>query len=231
MTRYSLLMLPGLDGTGIMFRPIIKELEGEVDPIVISYKQEDECSYPALVDEVAKSQPVNDFFILGESFSAPIALMLASRKPKGLKGIILCATFIKNPSAIFPSFLSFLVRAPLFYVWPVSLKANIITGGHASDEIKGLMKEAKEQFTNRALAARTRETLKVDVSEELKQCDYPILYLKGTRDLIVPGYNLKNIKRINKDVMDVTLDTSHLVLQEAPHESAQEILKFIKTLT
>ncbi len=45
------MMLPGLDGTGIMFHPIIKELEAEVDPIVISYKQKDEsgCSQSFLM--------------------------------------------------------------------------------------------------------------------------------------------------------------------------------------
>ena len=157
--------------------------------------------------------------------------MLADRKPKGLKGIILCATFIENPSAIFPSFLSFLIVAPLFYVWPVSIKTNVLTGGRADVHIKELMSETLERTSNIALAARTRATLRVNVSKELERCNYPILYLRGARDFVVTSHNLRNIKRIKSDISDATLDTSHLVLQEAPRESAREILKFIKSAT
>ena len=228
MSRYSLVMMPGLDGTGIMFRPLLGELKGAVDPVVISYDQEEEYSYQRLADIVAGSLPQNDFFMLGESFSGPLALMIASQKPKGLKGVILCASFITNPSAMFPSSLSFLVRSPLFYLWPLSLKANVLTGGRASGQIRQLMQEAREKSRSRALAFRTREALRVNVTEELRQCPYPILYLKGARDLVVMGHNLRKIKKANKDVSDITLDTSHLVLQEAPQESAREILKFIR---
>jgi pimeloyl-ACP methyl ester carboxylesterase len=224
-------MLPGLDGTGIMFRPIVDELGSEVDPIVMSYNQEGTCTYNALTDLVADSLPQNDFFILGESFSGPIAIKLADRKPKGLKGIILCATFISNPSALIPAFFSFLIRAPLFYIWPVSVKAAVLTGGRANRQIRGLIEETKRVSTSKALACRTRQALQVNVSSELERCDYPILYLKGARDLIVGSRNLRAIKKIKENVSDVTIDSSHLVLQEAPRDAAQEILKFIRTAT
>ena len=231
MNKYSLVMLPGLDGTGIMFRPILRELDREVDPIVISYQQEDNCSYPALSERVSHTLPEKEFFILGESFSGPIALMLADRKPTGLKGIILCASFISNPSILFPSFLGFLVTAPLFSVWPVSIKANALTSGRANGKIKDLMKEVKRVTRSRALASRTRETLKVDVTEELRRCQYPILYLRGARDMVVTSHNLRAMKRIQQNISDVTIDASHLVLQEAPEDSAREILGFMRETT
>jgi len=34
------------------------------------------------------------FFLLGESFSGPLSVMIAKEKPEGFKGLILCATFI-----------------------------------------------------------------------------------------------------------------------------------------
>lgn len=231
MNQYSLVLLPGLDGTGIMFRPIISQLESQVDPIVVSYDQEDTCSYKVLVDQVAQSLPQKDFFILGESFSGPIAIMLADRKPKGLKGVILCASFISNPSALFPASLRFLIRAPIFSVWPVSIKAAVLTGGRTNSQIRKLINETKKQSRSTALACRTRESLKVNVSDELKRCEYPILYLRGARDIVVGHRNLKAIKRIRSDVSEVTIDASHLVLQEAPHDSAHEILKFMRKAT
>lgn len=231
MKRYPLVMLPGLDGTGLMFKPILNELKGEVDPIVISYDHEIAYGYEDLVEKVADSLPKEDFFILGESFSGPIALMLAARKPKGLKGVILCASFVSNPSAIFPSFLSFMIGAPLFNVWPVSVKINVLTTGRANGNIKRLVIETKELTSNKVLASRTRETLKVNVVEELKNCHYPMLYLRGSKDMVVWGHNLRKIIRLKNDISHVTLDASHLVLQEAPMSSAKEIVKFIEAAT
>ncbi len=66
MNKTSLVLLPGLDGTGIMFKPIISELKPEVDPIVISYKQEAECNYHDLAEQVLRSLPKSNYFILGE---------------------------------------------------------------------------------------------------------------------------------------------------------------------
>ena len=33
-----------------------------------------------------------DFVVVGESFSGPLALLLAARSPPGLRGVVLCAT-------------------------------------------------------------------------------------------------------------------------------------------
>ena len=37
------------------------------------------------------------YFLLGESFSGPLAIRIAANPPAGLAGVILCGTFAKNP--------------------------------------------------------------------------------------------------------------------------------------
>lgn len=60
MTITSIILLPGLDGTGVLFKP--------------------------LVGFVLDRLPDSEFVLLGESFSGPIALRVAARKPAGVCG-------------------------------------------------------------------------------------------------------------------------------------------------
>ena len=228
MKRTTLLLLPGLDGTGIMFSPLLPVLSTECDVKVLPYPQNSKYRYHDLVELVRESLPDNDFFILGESYSGPIALRIASEQPKGLQGIILCATFIKNPSLIFPAFLRFMVVAPMFFVWPVSLKLNVLTIFKNTQELRALMNKVKRVTNNSVLAARTREAIGVNVEKEFTACAYPMLYLCGTRDIVVPKHNLRAMQRLRPELQYQCLNTSHLVLQEAPKEAARHIHMFMK---
>lgn len=53
----SLVLLPGLDGTGELFEPLIDQLPGTIDPIVISYPTHEPLEYSALVARVLEKLP------------------------------------------------------------------------------------------------------------------------------------------------------------------------------
>ena len=227
MSRASLLLLPGLDGTGILFTPLLHAMSAEWDVKVISYPPDPALRYQDYLDLVRKALPAGDFFILGESFSGPIALKIAAEHPQGLLGVILCATFAKNPAPLFPAFLRFLVVAPLFFLWPFSFKLNALTSFRSTEGLGLLVKSVMRVTDNRTLAARTREALGVNVEKELGACSYPLLYLCGARDMVVTGRNLRSMRRLWPDMQVRRFDTSHLVLQEAPDEVATHVRAFM----
>lgn len=225
----NLVLLPGLDGTGIMFGPLLREFGDGYQLQTVSYPQDPALGYAELTALVRSQLPKEDLWLLGESFSGPIALTIASERPVGLRGVILCATFVKNPSPIFPTFLAFLVRAPLFSVWPVSAKLNLLTTMRPTDQIAELIRKVKGATTGRVLAARTREALRVNVAKNLEECAFPIMYLGGSRDIVVPRSNLEYVVSLRPDILVRTLSTSHLVLQEAPSRAADEIKAFMES--
>lgn len=49
--------------------------------------------------------------------------------------------------------------------------------------------------------------------------------------MVVTSRNLRAMKKIQQNISDVTIDASHLVLQEAPEDSAREILGFMRETT
>jgi pimeloyl-[acyl-carrier protein] methyl ester esterase len=94
----SLVLLPGLDGTGDLFQPLLRELPDELEPIVVSYPVHKFLDYSALRDLALQHVPAGrPFVLLGESFSGPVAVLAAAARPEGLLGVILCASFVSAP--------------------------------------------------------------------------------------------------------------------------------------
>lgn len=98
MSDLHLVLLPGLDGTGKLFKPFIEQMESTDEITVVSYSTQVHKPFEALVDYVISLLPVNrPLVILGESFSGPVAIRIAARSHLNIQGLVLAATFAKYP--------------------------------------------------------------------------------------------------------------------------------------
>jgi len=99
LSPLSLVLLPGLDGTGQLFEWFLAALPPNLKPIVVSFPRDTDDDYAALETHVvAFSIPQDErFVILGESFSGPLALRIAARGHANLVAVILVASFISQP--------------------------------------------------------------------------------------------------------------------------------------
>jgi pimeloyl-[acyl-carrier protein] methyl ester esterase len=228
MDAIKLVLLPGLDGTGILFRPLIAALPKNIEPIVVSYPANIELGYDKLFSVVQEFLPQDSpFVLLGESFGGPLALRIAATHPLGLKALILSASFVSCPHSVIPTWAAALIPTFPFRAFPQLSRLKALLGGYSNDELLSLSKQALSQVHANVLAYRVREIIKVDVAAELKACELPILYIQGTEDLVVPGANLKRILRVNSAVQSVQFPAPHMVLQTQPHKAADAIENFI----
>ena len=93
-----LVLLPGLDGTGDLFEPLLSRLDPSIKTVVVRYPLAEPLDYEALTSVARRALPATgEYVILGESFSAPIAAQLAAERAGGLLGLILCASFVSSP--------------------------------------------------------------------------------------------------------------------------------------
>src|SRR5689334_18272732 len=100
----KLVLLPGLDGTGVLFRPFLKLLPSSIEPIVVAYPPRQALGYDELLPLVRSTLPKNKpFVLLGESFSGPLSLRIAAERPIDLKGLILAGSFISCPLGFVPT--------------------------------------------------------------------------------------------------------------------------------
>lgn len=225
----SLILLPGLDGTGDLFKPLLDFLPENIKPVIVSYPKDRPYGYDELKQIVTASLPKDsDFFILGESFSGPLALMAADDKPNALKGIILCATFVRNPFRLIPSWLSSLSVSPVYYLWPMTIKVRAFFSGGKYKDLFNMALNAVKSVNPDVIAKRVNAILNVNVEKELKDCSVPVLYLTSTKDHLIKQHNIAHIKKIKKDVQESKIDTLHFVLQLEPEKSVREIMRFIE---
>jgi pimeloyl-[acyl-carrier protein] methyl ester esterase len=231
MNSFTLVLLPGLDGTGTLFQPLLDELPSHLTPLVVRYPTDSPLGYDALLPLVLQTIPTSSpFVLLGESFSGPLAVMAAARPPAGLRGLILCASFVRNPLPLGSTLLQHFVRGACFKLAPEFIRSWALLGGFATPALRQLSARAITAVAPNVLAHRVRAVLNVDARRELSACRVPVLYLRGSHDRLIR-------RRISDDVMShtscgtmVELPAPHFVLQTQPAAAAAAISRFIATL-
>ncbi len=225
-----LLLLPGMDGTGQLFEPLLAVLPPSLQATVVAYPADKPCGYAELLPIGEAAVPVGvEFIVLAESFSGPLALMMAARQPPGLRGIILCALFASNPLPWFPRCLHGLIRPILFRATPAPLLRWALLGRHNTAPLSQMVKAALARVLPSVLAARARAVLTVNISAQLQTCNVPILHIAATEDRLVSRGSLDHIRRLCPRVEAVALAGPHLLLQVAPKAAAAVIQAFAES--
>jgi len=225
----KLVLLPGLDGTGRLFSPLLDVLQSDFSPLIISYPADQFRSYAELSDYVRRQLPgAEDYVMLAESFSGPIAINLAADASPNLKALILCATFVSNPLP-FGLNLSFLVRDWEFSVSaPEFLVRKFLIGQDAPQALWQAFRATLRTVAPKVLAARTRSLPRVDVREAFGRCRAPILYLAAKQDKLLKRSSLDEMRDIKPEMEVVEIDGPHLLLQRNPTECLKAIDQFVK---
>ena len=223
----NLLLLPGMDGTGLLFDPLLESLPDWLHPNVVAYPPNEPLGYAELFPLVRNARPpVGDFVVLAESFSGPLALMLAAVEPPGLRGIILCASFIRFPLSAPFRLIAAATQPICFRLAPTWIARWALMGNHGTAHLNRLFATATATVSPTTMATRARAIANVDVTAELRSCRVPLLYLSGQNDRVVGPNCLSEIRRVKPDTKVVELPGPHLLLQTFPEEAAFEIDQF-----
>ncbi len=224
----TLVLLPGLDGTGLLFTPLVAALPTSLRPIVLPYPVDRVMSYEELATAIEPQLPSDQpFVLLGESFGGPLAIMLAARRPAGLVGLVLCASFATSPRPALGPLLRPLANPWVFRLYPYYKRAGLRFSRRPAQGSWAAAAEAVEQVRPEVIASRVRTVLSVDVREALRECPVPILYLQGAHDRVVTAANLRRILAVQPAVSVVTIETTHQILQRQPAECATAISRFV----
>jgi pimeloyl-ACP methyl ester carboxylesterase len=223
----ALVLLPGMDGSGEQFKPLIDALGPAINCIVVRYPAATPVGYDEL-EAIARAALPHDkpFILLGESFSGPIAVSIAASMPPQLKGMVLSCTFVRNPRPLFSRSGKLVNLLPLAHI-PNALKSRLFLGSFATVKLRAMMKQALSQASGATLRARLKTVLAVDVRAELGRIEIPILYLRAARDRVVPRSASELILRLAPHVRLVEFDAPHFLLQASAVDAAKQIRAFI----
>ncbi|MCM3872839.1 MAG: alpha/beta hydrolase [Pyrinomonadaceae bacterium] len=224
----KLVLLPGLDGTGLLSEPLVQVLPAHLPPVVMSYPNDKAESYAELVRSVKQQMPASeDYVLLAESFSGPVAIEIAATQPANLKALVLSATFVSNP-ALLPALMSFLLCGPFFKVEPPQFViSRYLLGDKPPDNLVDTFRRARRSVRPEVLAFRMRSVINADVRKAFARCRVPILYLRARQDRLVKPGSLIEMQKIKPEMTVVEIDGPHLLLQREPAKCTEAIVRYL----
>lgn len=222
----TLVMLPGLDGTGLLFGPLLEALAGRLRTTVVSYPHDRVLGYDRLAAWVESALPVaGPLVLLGESFAGPLAVALAARHPGRVRGLVLCNTFVRNPRPLLGLGRPLVRWLPLRRA-PLGLLASMLFGRFDTPPLRRLLADAVGSVATPVLQARLRAVIDVDARAALAQVACPVLLLRSDEDVLVPGSAGRLLQRLHPAAETVRLRGPHALLQTAPDEAAKLLVAF-----
>ena len=195
-----MLLLPGMDGSGALWGPLVAELGGvEVErwryPTNVG-------RYDELLDGIPRIEAPT--IVVAESFGGPLAIRLAARD-RGVRELVLIASFARGPRlARWTGALAALTpHPPPRY----AVRAALLGGPHP---IEDALLAAIAAVEPAAMRTRIREVARVDVRRELASLRIPVTWIHATRDRLLGPPTPSSIP----------IDGPHLLAQTRPREIA-----------
>jgi pimeloyl-[acyl-carrier protein] methyl ester esterase len=228
----KLVLLPGLDGTGRLFKDFIAALPRTLETIPVGYPADRCLTYADLATIVHSNLPTPEPFVLvAESFSSPLAIQCAAMHPPGLKGVVLCAGFATSPVRPALRLACSLLTPALLRIKPSDIvMKTALVGRSPSAALLFDTRNAIASVGRDVMIMRIREVLNCDVRSPLTQICLPTLYLRAKRDRLVGFRSCEEIRRLKPRTIIVEIDGPHLLLQTQPEQAANAIAKFIANL-
>ncbi len=226
----SLVLLPGLDGTGKLFAAFVEALGSALDTQIVRYPVDQRLGYRELEQRVRDALPAKrPYVLLGESFSGPIAIRIGANPPPGLIGIILCVTFAKNPYPLLGWARPLAARLPVKSL-PRWFRAPFMWGAASPNRAPAKVDRATAAVDDAVLRHRIASLLAVDETAALARIELPILVLRATGDHVISNAATRHMLRTQPRAQLIEIDGPHLLLQTRADECVAVITRFTQTL-
>lgn len=223
----NLVVLPGLDGTEVFFRPFLAALPASVRARVVVYPPDGPHDYVGLLAHVQREvADLESFHVLGSSFGGPLATMLAAGEPQRVRGLILCASFVRSPRPA-------LHRYRHAAAWPVvgalraARRVPVWLGRSQGRSFRHAKAETWTRVPARSLAARLRSVIAVDAREALLACAQPIAYVRYEADGVVLPASFDEVLKLKPELRCYSLPGAHLGMHADGAALARVVSEFV----
>ncbi|MEM6798456.1 MAG: alpha/beta hydrolase [Planctomycetota bacterium] len=214
MATVPTLVLPGLDGSTHMMARFceVAPPTHDVTPLELPPHL---TSYASLVDHFDhRFSEARDALVIAESFSGPLAVMLAARHPGSIGAVVLAASFVTSP----------MPRVAKWFPWDLMLRAPLpsfaarrnMVGRDATDEQVQTLRSAVRAVPVRTLSGRVRQMIDADAADELRELTCPIVYLRARHERLIPRRCVDAIRHASPGAVVREIDGPHLLLETRP---------------
>lgn len=225
---FTAVLLPGIDGTAKMFDSFQQALAPEITSQTIAYPAQQFLDYKTLIQYVIERLPSGSVVLIAESFSGPLALMVAEQLGERCLALVLVATFVSNPRKWESGLINRFLHPRMLSLRPSKTMARFFVMGDAADEVVEFVLNNHKHVAGHVTLGRLRAVFKVDVRHLLKQCRIPILHLYAKRDKVVLMRSVREIQSLRPDIPSICIDGPHFVLQTRSSQCATAVKQFLR---
>ena len=219
-------LLPGMDGTGLLFEPFMRLLSVNHQAAIVSYPAETFLEYRDLADRVRSGIPDDPFVLIAESFSGPVAALVGALRPPSLKAIVFVNSFVRFPLGRTGALLGrFIPRIFFDLMIGAGLPQQVLRFNCQAPEVSGALRSAVKMVNPAVLSMRIKAALEVDASEMLKRCTARVICLVSTGDHVIGNRSLRGFVAAKPDTEVVTVPGPHLLLQCSPADAISALRK------
>jgi len=220
-------LLPGLDGTGELFEPIIPYLEHKFEISIIAYSSQH--SFLKLVEYARSQLPSNNnISLVAESFSGPVAISMLAQDNVSFGPSVLCATFTKSPYKLLADLAKHLPESvyDLDSINQIALDLFGINKTTTKD-VRNQVLDALKKTGPKTLKARIKILSELDVSDEIANIQVPLLFIQAEQDKIVSKSTVHKQMLGFDNIRFASVKGPHLLMQANPQECANLIIEHV----
>jgi pimeloyl-[acyl-carrier protein] methyl ester esterase len=218
---FRIVLLPGLDGTGLAHRALQSRLSPyESSAIPLATRS---GGYAVDLQAALQHLPgTGPYVLVAESYSGPIGISIAATQPPGLVGLVLSTTFLSCPRPYLGQLRLLLKFLPPIRV-PSAPFVPLLLNSRSTPEARELLRIVLGQASPKLMLTRLNDVARVDVTAEARSIKVPTLYLRASVDRVVPSSAGDAIQRHIPHATIAEVAGPHLLLQACPREAANRI--------
>lgn len=217
----KLIFLPGLDGTGLLFRPLTQLLPEEIEYQVIPLSSLSSDEPAEQAKEIASLVGSVPCVVFAESYSGLIAYELCRQQKAAIVHVIFAASFLGRPSAV-SRFAAFLPIWPIRQkLAPAGVMNRLLFGNTDRRDVLPLFYAAFESASSADLKKRLFRISKL--IPPVENIEQPCTYICAAEDWLVSKNALAVFQQLCRKLDVVPVNGGHLIAQGQPHKCIEII--------
>lgn len=209
----KVVLLPGLDGTGILFEPFLDVRPSGIDVHAIKLRQDSKLTALDQALEISSTAITEPCMLIAESYSGRIAYEIALKNDL-VKHVFFVASFLRAPSmlAVLASFVpSSLVKNRALVS---QVGAKIAFRSRNTKSLSELLVQALGSVNTEVVKRRLREI--GELESPTTKLHIPCTYLYASQDNLVPPKVIRVFEDLCPSLNVVKLDGTHFLMQTNP---------------
>lgn len=219
-------MLPGLDGTGLMFETFLRYSNEDYEFCVEPLQAGEDQAIWHQVEAIELKYQDQKVYLLAESYSGRIAYELLLRNKLSVEAVIFVASFVWRPSR----WVSFARLLPLTWLkkgwFPKALVSRMLFG--QKNQTKAMQNLLKSLRSVRTSVLRARLQQLAEMQKPNAEIATPCLYLKPEKDRLVAGRCVQEISNLFKDFEMLEIPGTHFLMQSNPEGCMRTIVAYLQ---